>query len=151
VGERRSVVIIAICIVASVGIVIAWAFTPTERDKLPPVEALKVVTEPADIRSTVDLSHISIATSENYFGHKVRLIHGVLKNISDKPLRAIDVKVVFTDDDGKPIQETTNKAFEVTQKPLIPGTQYRFELGFENLPKNWNYRVPNIDVVKVAY
>ena len=150
--ERRSAIIIGGCIAVIVGLVLAWALAPSSRDQLAlSITTLNEITDSALIQNHVHLSHISIATSENYFGQKVRLIQGVLKNVSDKPLRLVDVKMVFTDYEGKPVHESVQNAFDVTRKPLTPGGEYRFEVGFENLPRNWNYRIPITDIVKVAY
>ena len=91
------------------------------------------------------------STSENYVGHRLRVIRGWLKNVSDKPVRSVDAKFTFTDFDGKPVQETVNRVFEPFQKPIDPGTSYRFEVNFENLPRTWNYRVPVVEVVKIGY
>jgi hypothetical protein len=151
-GEHRPVIIITGCVAIIGGLVLVWIFGLGGPDEMAyPVANLSEITDSAVIQNHVHLSRISIATGENYFGHKVRLIYGVLKNVSDKPLRAVDVRMVFTDYDGNPIQESVQKAFENHNKPLTPGNEYRFEVGFENLPANWNYRVPITNVVKIAY
>lgn len=150
-GERRPAIIIAGCIAIFVGLVVAWALVPSDGEEIPPATNLKEVADSAEIQNHVELSHISIATSTNYFGQKIYFIHGVLKNLSVKPLRAIEAKMVFTDFDGMPIEESVQTVFEVKQRPLLPGKAYRFEVGFENLPRTWNYRVPVIELVKVAY
>jgi hypothetical protein len=59
--------------------------------------------------------------------------------------------MTFTDFDGNPIQETIQHAYDNVRKPLEPGAQHRFEVNFENLPKNWNYRIPIVEVVKIGY
>ena len=79
------------------------------------------------------------------------MISAYLKNLSDKPLRQVEVKMVFTDYDNKPIHEYTQKVLDRNQKPLEPGTEFRFEVRQENLPRGWNYRVPMTEVTKVAY
>jgi hypothetical protein len=151
-GERRAVVLIGGAIALCVGLAFLWILAPSAQNTRTLSRAgLNDITDTAQIQKHVELSRISIATSENYVGHRIRLISGVLKNISDKPLRAIDVKLVFTDFDEKPIQENLHEAFEVSRRPLEPGEQFRFEVGFENLPRTWNYRVPLVDVVRVSY
>jgi hypothetical protein len=150
-GERRPAIIIAACIAVFLAIVVVWALIPSDGEEDPPAGNLQEVTDAAGIQNHIELSHISIATSTNYFGHKIYLIHGVLKNVSEKPIRSVDAKMAFTDADGKPIDESVQKVFEVTQRPLQPGSEYRFQVGFENLPRNWNYRVPVIDLIKLAY
>jgi len=145
--ERRSVVIIGITTIVFVGLILAWAFAPNDRNLSASVTE---VTDKTVIDKQVELSRIGIETSENYVGHHIRIIHGTIKNLSDKPIRMVEVKLVFKDFDGKSIQENVEKAHEVTQKPLAPGMQRRFEINFENLPKTWNYHVPAIEITRIA-
>lgn len=147
-GERRWPVIIGTAIIAFVAIALVWAFAPSPRAAS---ANLTEITDKQALQSGTELSHISIATGENYFGNKIRVISGEVKNMSDKPLRRIDVKMTFIDYNGQPIQETVEHAYDNVRKPLEPGTQHRFEVNFENLPKGWNYRIPDVEVVKVGY
>ena len=66
-------------------------------------------------------------------------------------LRLVDVKMTFLDSDKKPIHDEVRPAFELKQRALQPGTEYRFEIPFENPPRTWNYIVPNTEPVRVAY
>jgi hypothetical protein len=147
-AQHRMALIIGITIAGFLGLILLWA--GSARDPSASV-ALTEVTDKAAIQTHVELAHISIATGENYVGHKIRVISGYLKNVSDKPIRLIETKMVFMDWDGKPIQESTEKVFAASQKPLLPGTQHRFEVNFENLPRTWNYHIPTVEIVKVAF
>src|SRR5947199_2740637 len=147
-AERRAPLIIGITAVTFVGVILLWAFSSNDRTLS---ASLTAVTDKSVIAKSVQVAHISIATGENFVGHRIRVISGAITNTSDKPLRLVEMKMVFTDYDGKPIQESVQKGFEGIQKPLAPGMQHRFEVNFENLPKNWNYHVPNVEVVKLAY
>jgi hypothetical protein len=149
-GERRAALIIIATIVIVVGLVLAWVFAPSAQNPAP-AAPISEVTDVGAIQQHVQLSRPGLATSENYFGHKIRLVLGSLKNVSDRPIRLVEVKMVFTDYDGKPIQEHIEKTFESAQKPLAPGAEHRFEVGFENLPKEWNYRVPVMEITKIGY
>ena len=148
--ERRSILIIGGTVLVGLAIFIAWALGPG-RDRYEPPQ-LTEITDPATIRSTVELTHLSILTSDTFAGNiRIRNITGILKNVSNTPIRKIDLKMTFTDYDGKTIQESTHTAFSPRKQPLDPGTQFRFEVNFENLPKTWNYHVPNTQIVSVAY
>lgn len=146
-GERRTV-IIGIMVAVFVGAVLIWSAVVKD-----PQRSAKIneVTDTATIQNSIQVSHISIATGENYLGNKIRVITGTLKNISNKPLRMADLKMSFTDFSGKPIQESVERGYDTRQKPLEPGAQYRFEINFENLPRTWNYRIPIVEVVKLGY
>jgi hypothetical protein len=149
-GERRSAIIIAATIVVIVGLVLVWAFIPSAQDRVA-AAPLTEVTDISSIQDHIELSHLSIATSENFVGHKIRVIEATMKNVSNKPIRMAEARMVFTDFDGKPVQEYSQRVFDTNQKPLAPGQQYRFEVHIENLPRTWNYRVPVTEVVKIGY
>ena len=139
---------IGIVAVVVIGFFLVWAFSPSN----PTVSAnLTEITDKTSLQSQTELTHISIATGENYFGSKIRVVSGMVKNTSGKPLRLIQVKMTFTDYEGKPVQETVERAYENARKPLDPGAQHRFEVNFDKMPKNWNYRIPLVEVVKIGY
>ena len=148
-GEHRSTIIIVASIVLIVGLIVGWAFISSgQQERLGPVAE---VTDPAAIQSSAQLSHLSIATSENFARQRIYIISAYVKNVSDKPVRAADVKMIFTDFDGKPIHEYSQKILTPSQKPIPPGGEYRFEVRQENLPRGWNYRVPTTQIVKIGY
>ena len=113
---------------------------------------LTELTDSAALQRAVQLSNLSIATSDTFAGTiRIRNITGMLTNNSDKTIHKIDLKMTFTDYDGKTVQESTHTAFASQKAPLNPGGQYRFEVNFENLPRSWNYRVPVTQIVKIGY
>jgi len=148
--ERRSILIIGGTIFLAIGLLVGWSLGPGRN--VNDTSTLTEITDPSAILNTVELSRLSILTSETYAGNiKIRNITGLLKNISPMPIRRIDLKMTFTDYEGKPVQESTHTAFSPRRKPLDPGTQFRFEVNFENLPRTWNYRVPTTQIVRVGY
>ncbi len=149
-GERRSVTIIIASIAVVVGLFLVWALAPSARNNgssLPLTE----ISDTATIQNYLQLSHLSIATSENFARQKIYVISGYLKNLSDKPLRMIELKMAFTDFDGKSISDYSQKVLDRNQKPLLPGIEFRFEVRQENLPRGWNYRVPITEISKIGY
>jgi hypothetical protein len=149
-AERRPVIIIAASIAVVLALLLGWAFLQSAEDEAAAAPVTEL-TDPAAIQNQVQLSHISIATSENFARQKIRVISAVMKNVADKPLRTAEVKMVFTDYDGKPVYEYTDRVLETRQKPLSPGTEYRFEVRLEDLPRTWNFRIPITEVTKIGY
>jgi hypothetical protein len=94
---------------------------------------------------------LNIATSENFARQKIYVVSAYLKNLSEKPLRSAEVKMIFNDFDGKPIHEYSQKILNPNQKPIPPGTEFQFEVRQENLPRGWNYRVPITEITKLGY
>ena len=145
-GDKRTVLIIGGVMLVALGLVGAWSVTSSDVPT-----TLTEVTDQAAIQSMLQLGDVNILTSENYVGHRLRVIQGWLKNVSDKPIRMVEVKFTFTDYDGKSVQESVHRTFEPTQRPIDPGTEYRFDINFENLPRGWNYRIPVTEIVKIGY
>jgi len=148
-GEHRSTIIIAASIILIVGLVVGWTFISSGQQErsLP----LNEVTDKNVMERSAELSHLNIATSENFARQKIYVVSAYLKNVSQKPLRSAEVKMTFTDFDGKPIREYSQKILNTNQKPIPPGTEFRFEVRQENLPRGWNYRVPVTEITKLGY
>ena len=148
-GEHRSTIIIAASITLIVGLVVGWTFISSGQQErsLPLTE----VTDKDVIQRSAELSHLNIATSENFARQKIYVVSAYLKNRSEKPLRSAEVKMTFTDFDSKPIREYSQKILNPNQKPIPPGTEFQFEVRQENLPRGWNYRVPVTEITKLGY
>jgi hypothetical protein len=150
VGENRANILIAGVIVVVVGVFLLWAFVPSAEDKAA-AAPLTEISDAATVQNYLRLTHLSIATSENFARQKVYVISGYLKNVSDKPLRMAELKMAFTNFDGNTILDYSQKVLDRSQKPVPSGVEFRFEVRQENLPRGWNYRVPITEVSKVGY
>ena len=148
--ERGSKIIVVGSVAVVLGLVFAWAFIPSAEDRAA-AAPLTELSDRASIQNHVLLSHLSIATSENFARQKIRVISAVLKNASDKPVRMVEVKLTFTDFDEKAIYDYTRKILDKPQRPLLPGMEFRFEVRLENLPRTWNYRVPITEVTRIGF
>jgi hypothetical protein len=149
-GEQRSAIIISATIIIIVGAALIFGVGYLGKEEAAS-EPLTEITEVAAIQNHVQLSRLGIATSENYVGQRIRVIGANLKNTSDRTIRTIDVKMVFTDFDGKPVHEYSERVLRQNQRPLAPGEEFRFEIRQENLPRTWNYRVPITEVIGIGY
>ena len=147
--EHRSTTVIIAAVILTAGLVAGWALLSSGRQgaSVPLTE----LTDASTIQKSVEISHLSIATSENFARQKIYVISAYLKNAADKPLRMAEVKLTFTDFDGKPIHEYSQKILNSNQRPVDPGAEFRFEVRQENLPRGWNYRVPSTEVIKLGY
>jgi len=146
--EHRSTILVIGAVVLAVALVAGWAFLSTGQQTAS--APLTELTDTATIQQNVALSHLSIATSENFARQRIYVISANLKNVGDKPLRMAQVKMTFTSFDGKPIHEYTQKILDQNQKPVPPGLEFRFEVRQENLPRGWNYRVPITEITKIG-
>jgi Protein of unknown function (DUF3426) len=148
-ADNRATIIIAVSIALIIGLIVGWNAISSGQQETP--TAISEVSDPAVIQNSAPLSHLSIATSENFARQKIYVISAYLKNAADKPLRMAEVKLTFTDFDGKPIHEYSQRVLNSNQRPVDPGSEFRFEVRQENLPRGWNYRVPSMGVTKLGY
>ena len=148
--EHRTTIVIVASLILLVGLAVAWVLVGPTHDQVAAAPIIEIA-DGAVIQTSTQLTHLSIATSENFARQKIYVISAYLKNATDKPMRMAEVKMTFTDYDGKPIHEYTQKVLDRTQKPLGPGMEFRFEVRQENLPRGWNYRVPTTEITKVGF
>jgi hypothetical protein len=147
--KRPAIIALVLAFVAAAGVLVAWNLTPGVVPEIP--AKLTEVNDNAELMKFVEMSHLGILTSTNYLGHRIYTVRATLKNISPSPIRLVYVKMTFRDAQKRGIHEETHPAFEPRQPPLEPGTEYRFEIPFENPPKTWNYHVPDTEVIRVGY
>jgi hypothetical protein len=148
--ENRSTIIIIASGLLLAGLAAGWVFISSGTDAASSAPLVEI-SDTAAIQNSVELTHVSIATAENFAKQKIYVISAYLKNVSTKPLRTAEVKMVFTGFDGEPIHEYSQKVLDRNQKPLPPGEQFRFEVRQENMPHGWNYRIPVTEITKVGY
>src|SRR5262245_34777522 len=148
-GEYRATIIIGASIVLIVGLVVGWNFISSgQQERFLP---LTEVNDKDVIQRSVQVTHLNMATSENFARQKIYVVSAYLTNRSEKPLRSAEVKMTFTDFDGKPIREYSQKILNPNQKPIPPGSEFQFEVRQENLPRGWNYRVPITEITTLGY
>jgi hypothetical protein len=149
-GMARPVAIgLGLAFVIALGVLGVWVLTPAEADRTPP--GLTEIKDPAQLQKIMEIAGLSILTSTNFLGHRIYTVKATLKNISSMPIRLVDLRLTFLDQNKNVIHEEVRSAFESTQRPLEPGSEYRAEIAFENPPRTWNYHVPDTRVERVAY
>ena len=149
-GERRSAIIIAATIAVIVGLALIFGVGYLGRDEAAS-EPLTEVTDAATIQNQVQLSHLGIATSENYAGQRIRVISANLKNTSDIPIRMIDVKMVFTDYDGKPVHEYAERVLRQASDRSHPAKSSDSNSGRRTCLAPGIIRVPITEVTKIGF
>jgi hypothetical protein len=149
-GDNRAIIVIVAATILIGGLLAGWVFISSGQQEVSSAP-LTEVSDAGVIQSSIQLSHLSIATSENFARQRIYVISAYLKNASEKPLRMAEVKMIFTDFDGRAIRDYSQKVLDKNQKPLPPGMELRFEVRQENFPRGWNYRVPSVEITKLGY
>jgi len=149
-GIKRPVAVgLGLAVVIGLGVAAMLLLAPDDTPAIP--SDLTAVKDPTKLGNFIELTHLGILTSTNFLRHRVYTVTASLKNVSDKPIRLIEVKLTFLDYEKKTIYEEVRTAFDLKNAALGSGADYRMEIPFENPPSNWNYHVPDTQVVTVAY
>src|SRR5438128_7275506 len=99
-GERRSIIIISASIAVVVAMLLVWALAPSARNNVSSIP-LTEISDTATIQTYLQLSHLSIPTSEKFARHRIYVISDYLKNVSDKRVRMAKRKMAVNESDGK--------------------------------------------------
>ncbi len=103
-----------------------------------------------------------MSESVSLSGGKSTFIDGLIRNVGQKTVTAVTVQVFFRNQEGMPPHvETlplsivrTREPYVDTQpisvSPLRPGDDREFRLIFENLPGNWDVRLPEIHIIRAT-
>ncbi len=128
------------------GLIGFWAAAsqPPPADTAP----LVFIEDEADFPNFVELPRIGILTSTNFVGHRIRVIEGTVRNVSDQTLRAVELNVAFNSFDGDIVLESAEQGL---RSSLPAGEERRYSFRFENLPPEWNYRVPDVQIIRIGY
>jgi hypothetical protein len=144
--RNRSTIIIGATVTMALLLVGLWSWISRPEGGVGPPLAL--VEDPLEFSSHVSLGAIGLLTSENYIGHRIRIVEGSLENVGREALRSVRLRLRFTDAGGQTVLEFEGEALPAAQ--LAPGQVHRYVFRFENLPPEWNYRVPEITVVQLG-
>ena len=112
-----------------------------------PLVPERYVEAPDEVGNYAELGRVGILTSENFVGHRIRVVEGLVQNLGDQPLLSVELRLTFRSVEGDAILEATESALDT---PLEPGAQRRYVFRFENLPPEWDYRVPEVSIVRVG-
>ena len=111
-------------------------------------EPLVFVESAAEFPDYVELPRLGILTSTNYVGHRIRIIEGTIRNVSDRPLRSVELNLAFNDFEGEVVMESQEQGLKSS---LPSGEERRYIFRFENLPPEWNYRVPDVSINRIGF
>lgn len=106
----------------------------------------------AAYKAKIKLTHLGLARGENYLGDTVYYVQGKAGNLGDKPVQQLELLFNFSDYQNKVLSKETRMALNYKGGgSLAPQGTSEFQVGFEKLPPNWNYALPEVSVSKVVF
>lgn len=82
----------------------------------------------------------------NMFNQDVTYLSGKVVNEGDRPLQDIQVTVEFRNAQNQVVLRETLRALGSHPAPLTAGESRDFQLGFEQVPDDWNMQYPSVRV-----
>jgi len=102
-------------------------------------------------KGKIELSHVGLSKGENYLGDQVFYVEGALKNNGDRLVQRIELTFLFKDTLNQVVLRETRRAFDYKgNKGLEPLKSANFQIGFDRLPKDWNYRIPEVQISQLT-
>jgi len=98
-------------------------------------------------KDQVTLSRLGLAKGENFLGDEIFYVEGSLTNDGEGTIRKVELTFLFTDSLDHVVLREARTALEYRGKRgIAPQEVAEFQVAFENLPRDWNYVVPVVQV-----
>jgi len=145
---------------ASVKILLIWIFFSSllflwacrKNSTLEETQARDANAQAEAYKSKLVLSEIGLAKGENYLGQIVFYVEGSLKNEGERVVQRIELTFLFRDSLNQIVLKETRKAVDYkNKKGLESQKSINFQVGFDRLPRDWDHRVPEIQVASVIF
>ena len=128
------------------GSILLWAAAGCGDSSRPQADPESAAREEA-YRGQVTLSGLGLAKGENFLGDEVIYVKGSLTNDGEATIRRVELTFLFKDSLDQVVLKEARTALEYRGKRgIAPQQAAEFQVAFENLPRDWNYVVPEIQV-----
>lgn len=98
-------------------------------------------------RDQVTLSGLELSKVENFLGDEVFYVEGSLTNDGKDTVRKVELTFLFKDTLGQVVLREARTALEYRgMRGIAPQQVAEFQVAFENLPRDWNFVVPEVQV-----
>jgi hypothetical protein len=101
--------------------------------------------------SSITFSDFHMSAANNFLGNTVTYLDGTITNQGAKPVRTLDVDLVFVDTLNQIVLKETVHPLADRTSPLAPGQSFGFRATFEHIPVDWNQAAPEAKAVYVGF
>lgn len=127
-------------------LLLSWAAVGCGDSGRPAADPETVAREEA-YREQVALSSLGLAKGENFLGDEIFYVEGTLTNGGESTIRKVELTFRFKDSLDQVVLKEARTALEYRGKRgIAPQKAAEFQVAFENLPRDWNYVVPEVQV-----
>ncbi len=127
-------------------LLLSWAAVSCGNSSRPAADPEMAAREEA-YREQVTLSSLGLAKGENFLGDEIFYVEGTLTNDGESTIRKVELTFRFKDSLDQVVLKEARTALEYRGKRgIAPQQAAEFQVAFENLPRDWNYVVPEVQV-----
>ena len=102
-------------------------------------------------KAQIELTSLGLASGENFLGEKVYYVEGTLANKGEKLVQQVELSFEFRDSLNQVVLQDTRKAIDYKgERGIAAQTSTEFQVAFDSIPKDWNRRVPDVQVTSVT-
>jgi len=131
---------------AVLALLLLWAAASCGDPNAPPADPETAAREEA-YRDQVTLSGLGLSKGENFLGDEVFYVEGSLTNGGEGTIRNVELTFFFKDSLDQVVLKEARTALEYRgERGIAPQQVAEFQVAFENLPRDWNYVVPEVQV-----
>jgi hypothetical protein len=92
-----------------------------------------------------------MSRAANFLNQEVTFVFGTVENGGDRKVKQIAITLEFHDPFNQVVLRDTQRLFLPTAAPMPPGQQRDFQVGYEQLPAQWNNGYPTIRVTGLSF
>ena len=85
-------------------------------------------------------------------GNNIFYVEGIISNNGTQIIKRIDLTFLFKNSSNQIVFQETRKALQYRgEKGIQPKNQANFQVAFENLPEDWNYLIPKVQIARITF
>jgi len=149
--EQKSMPV-AVLIIALVVIIGGGVFVWLDRaSKQPPPPPAPLTGEAKAYVRNLQLLDVDMQKHESYLKQAVVEITGKIGNNGDRTLHVVEINCVFYDPYGQVVLRKRVPIVTEKMGGLAPGEIKNFRLPFDEIPEDWNQRLPQLVIAQIVF
>ena len=152
-GEKqRSLwpfLLIGAAVVAALVILFAWT-ARRPAGPAPGVAAMPFGGAEQAYAGKVKFESLKMSRFANFLNQEVTYLNGEIVNEGDRTIGDLEVRVEFRNAQNQVVLRQTLRPLGERPVAIPPGARRSFQLGFEQIPDDWNMQYPSVQVTGIV-
>ena len=146
--KRRSLwlYLLAGAVIAGVLLVVFWTPSQHVAQVTPNIKPLPFGPAEQSYAANVKFENLKMSRFENMFKQQVTYLAGDIFNSGDRTVADVQITVEFHNIQNQVVLHQTLRPMEPNPVAIPPGQRQSFQLGFDEVPGDWNENYPTIRI-----